>query len=52
MKRNKKKARISKLLSEKKSDFKTKTHNKRQKRHYVMTKGTIQKDITIINTGT
>ena len=46
--RNQKKAGVAILMSDK-IDFKTKAVKRDQERHYVMIKGSIQEDITIIN---
>ena len=46
--RDQKKAGVAKLISDK-IDFKTKAVKRDQERHYVMIKGSIQEDITIIN---
>ena len=46
--RDQKKARVAILISDKK-DFKTKAVKRDKEGHYIMTKGSIQEDITIIN---
>ena len=46
---NQKKARGAILISDK-IDFKTKTVIRDKERHYIMIKGSIQEDITIVNT--
>ena len=45
---NQKKARVAILISDK-IDFKTKNVTKDKEGHYIMIKGSIQEDITIIN---
>ena len=45
---NQKKARVAILVS-KKIDFKIKTITREKEGHYIMIKGSIQEDITIIN---
>jgi len=46
--RDQKKAGVSILISDK-IDFKTKAVKRDKERHYIMIKGSIQEDITIIN---
>ena len=46
--RDQKKAGVAILISDK-IDFKIKAVKKGKERHYIMTKGSIQEDITIIN---